>query len=113
MNWKTLTTEAGLLEAIEQSVTKPIVIFKHSTRCSISSVIKNRLEKADSPAEVDFYYLDLITYRNISNQIAEKFSVQHESPQVLVIRNKECVYDESHYGITMEDIIAESERSLP
>lgn len=113
MNWKTLNTETDLIEAIEQSVTKPVVIFKHSIRCSISSVIKNRLEKANQPEEIDFYYLDLITYRNLSNQIAENFLVHHESPQVLVIRNKECIYDESHYGITMEDIISEAERSLP
>ncbi len=112
MNWKILTTETDLLEAIEQSVTKPIVIFKHSTRCSISSVVKNRLEKALPPEGIDFYYLDLIAYRQLSNQIAEIMAVHHESPQVLLIKNKECIYDDSHYAISMDDILSAAEKSL-
>jgi bacillithiol system protein YtxJ len=53
---------------------------------------------------VDFYFLDLIQHRNISNKIAQEFSVFHESPQVLLIKNGECVYDESHSGISMDEI---------
>jgi bacillithiol system protein YtxJ len=83
---------------------KPQVIFKHSTRCSISSMAKGRLERSDVPKEADFYYLDLISYRQLSVRIAEEFHVHHESPQVLVIRNGKCVFDESHYSINMEDI---------
>ena len=65
---------------------------------------QNRLER-DTPAEnVDFYYLDLISYRELSAKIAEEFSVFHESPQVILIKNGECSYDESHSGINMDDI---------
>jgi bacillithiol system protein YtxJ len=106
MDWKVLRDEAELEEIIKRSVTRPQVIFKHSTRCSISSVAKGRLDRSDAPDDIDFYYLDLIGHRNISNKVSEIFNVHHESPQVLVIRNGECVYDESHMGINMKDILA-------
>jgi bacillithiol system protein YtxJ len=104
MDWKILNDTAQLEEIKKRSFEKTQVIFKHSTRCSISSVAKSRLEKAQAPENIDFYYLDLISYRNISNEVADKFSVYHESPQVLVIRNGECVYDESHMSISMNEI---------
>lgn len=106
MEWKVLRDENELNEIVKKSETLPQVIFKHSTRCSISSVAKNRLEKASAPSGADFYYLDIISYRSISNKIAERFMVHHESPQVLVIRNGNCIYDESHMGIRMSDIQA-------
>ena len=104
MNWKDLTEESQLSEIKEASKLRPQVIFKHSTRCSISAVAKSRLERGTPPSNVDFYFLDLIRNRPISNKIAEEFSVYHESPQVLLIKNGECVYDESHSGISMADI---------
>lgn len=104
MNWNVLTDELELQEIIRKSETRPQVIFKHSIRCSISSVAKGRLDRATPPPDVDFYYLDLVGYRNISNKVAELFKVHHESPQVLVIRNGNCIYDESHMGISMRDI---------
>lgn len=104
MDWKELREESELEEIVRSSETKPQVIFKHSTRCSISSVAKGRLERSKVPPGADFYYLDLISYRNISNKIAQIFGIHHESPQILVIKNGECIYDESHMGINMGDI---------
>ena len=104
MNWIEITNELQLEEVKSLSKTKPQLIFKHSTRCSISSMAKHRLEKVATPGEIDFYYLDLIKNRNISQKIAEEFDVSHESPQVLLIKNGKCVYDESHSGITMDEI---------
>lgn len=104
MDWKELREESDLEEVVRSSESKPQVIFKHSTRCSISSVAKGRLERSKVPPGADFYYLDLINYRNISNKIAQEFNVHHESPQILVIKNGECIYDESHMGINMGDI---------
>lgn len=108
MNWIELNNELQINEIKEKSVNKPQVIFKHSTRCSISSVAKNRLEKVDSPENTDFYYLDLIKYRSVSDKIASEFDVFHESPQILLIKNRECVYDDSHSGINMDDIKEQS-----
>lgn len=108
MNWIYLTNEEQLHQIKANSNTKPQVIFKHSTRCSISSMAKNRLERSGQPGELDFHFLDLIKYRSISNRIADDFKVYHESPQVLVIKNGECIYDESHSGIDMEEIVEQA-----
>jgi bacillithiol system protein YtxJ len=108
MNWIELNNEHQLEEIKEKSKNKPQVIFKHSTRCSISSMAKNRLDKSPDPKDVDFYFLDLIQYRNISNKIAETFAVPHASPQVLVIKNGKSVYDESHSSIRIDDILEEA-----
>jgi bacillithiol system protein YtxJ len=104
MNWISLTDMAQLDSINKNSFDTPQVIFKHSTRCSISSMALNRLEREEAPANTDFYYLDLIKYRDISNAIADQFNVYHESPQILVIKNGECIYDESHQGINMNEI---------
>jgi len=103
MTWINLTAEEQLQQIKLDSNTKPQVIFKHSTRCSISSMAKNRLEKT-TPPDINFYFLDLIKYRPISNRIAEEFDVYHESPQILIIKSGECIYDESHSGIDMKGI---------
>ncbi|HEY4206509.1 MAG TPA: bacillithiol system redox-active protein YtxJ [Puia sp.] len=104
MNWIALHSESQLEDIRRASALRPQVIFKHSTRCSTSALVKNRLERAAKPEDVDFYYLDLLNYRPVSNKIAESFRIHHESPQVLVIRNGECIYDESHLGISMDEI---------
>ena len=105
MNWKEFTSEEGLVEITKRSTEKPQVIFKHSTRCSISSMAKNRLERADEPQGIDFNYLDLIAHRNISVKIADTFDVKHESPQILIIKDGICIYDESHSAINMDEIV--------
>lgn len=105
MNWINITSVGQLDEIKEKSNTKPQLVFKHSIRCSISGMTKSRLERSQQPENIDFYYLDLINYRSISNKIAEEFNVWHESPQILLIKNGECVYDESHTAIRMDDIV--------
>ena len=105
MNWIDLTNEEQLERIKELSKQKAQVIFKHSTRCGVSSMAKNRLEKGPFTGNVDFYYLDLVRYRQLSNKIAEDFAVHHQSPQVLLIKNGDCVYEESHSGIIMAEIM--------
>lgn len=106
MNWINLEDEKQLDELINKSHVSPQVIFKHSTRCSVSSMAKNRLDKNNAPDGSNFYYLDLIKHRNLSNKISDYFEVRHQSPQVLVIINGKCVYNESHSGITFDEIDA-------
>ena len=105
MEWIHLTDEEQLSNIIEKSKEKAQVIFKHSNRCSISSVALQRLQKGKQPGETDFYFLDLIRHRQLSNKIAEVFKVRHESPQILVIKNAECVFIESHLSIDMHEIV--------
>jgi bacillithiol system protein YtxJ len=104
MPWIELNSAEQLSQIKELSRSRVQVIFKHSTRCSISQLAKNRLERNEKPATTDCYFLDLIKHRTLSNSIAEDFAVKHESPQVLLIKDMECVYDESQSGIQMADI---------
>lgn len=84
------------------------LIFKHSTRCSISMMAKRRFEMDwDSlPADMPVYFLDLIQHRDISNKIAQDFSVHHESPQMLVIKDGECILDQSHGSISVDEAMS-------
>jgi bacillithiol system protein YtxJ len=106
MNWIDLTSENQLSDIIAISQTQPVVIFKHSTRCSISVAAKGRLERNwnFSEHEITAFYLDLLNYRDISKKIADNFQVYHESPQLLLIKNGECTYSETHSGITVLDL---------
>ncbi|MCC8410724.1 bacillithiol system redox-active protein YtxJ [Mucilaginibacter sp. UR6-1] len=83
------------------------IIFKHSTRCSISMMAKKRfeLEWDDLPEEISLYFLDLIKYRDLSNQVAADFQVHHESPQMLLIKSGECILDQSHGGISVDEAL--------
>lgn len=106
MTWNTLNSSQGIDAIIERSHQVPCLIFKHSNRCSISFMAQKRLESTwDLPgSEVEPFYLDLISYRNISNEIASRFQVFHESPQILLIKNGECIHDASHLDISVDEI---------
>jgi len=103
VNWTELTDIAQLMEIETISNVKPVVIFKHSTRCSISRMALKQFEREyDLKDTVDAYFLDLIAHRDISNEIANKFNVYHESPQLILIRNGKAIYDVSHSDIDAE-----------
>jgi len=108
MNWIPLSNEAQLQSLLQQSADKPQVIFKHSNRCGISSMARGRLERAAAPGTVDFHMLDVIQHRSLSRQVADLLKVEHESPQVLLIKNGQCVFDASHTAISMDDIVENS-----
>jgi bacillithiol system protein YtxJ len=110
MNWNQLTDVAQLEEIKKESHHYPVLILKHSTRCSISATALGRLERSWKQEEVSDlkpYYLDLIAHRSISNKIAEEFDVWHESPQAIIIRNGESVFDASHFDIAFDEIKAQ------
>lgn len=111
INWKILETEAQLTEFFELSRRKPIAIFKHSTRCSLSSMVKSRLERSwdIDDNNIEMYYLDLLSYRNISNKIASIYNVEHQSPQLIVLNQGKVLYHKSHGDIdagVLKQIIA-------
>lgn len=103
--WNHLSSSAQLEEIRLKSQVQPCIIFKHSTRCSISSIAEQRLNNTESPStKAHYYFLDLLSYRPLSNAIAELFEVEHESPQVLLISKGNCVFDESHLGIDAAEL---------
>jgi bacillithiol system protein YtxJ len=107
MEWISLKDSRQLDEIVAESKIKPVLIYKHSTRCNISRTAFDRLERKWDVAvigDIKRYFLDLISYREISNRIAEIFQVEHHSPQILVISNGKSVLDLSHYEIDFEQI---------
>ncbi|PWK70039.1 bacillithiol system protein YtxJ [Mucilaginibacter oryzae] len=105
MNWISLETADQLLAIKKQEGYS--LIFKHSTRCSISMMAKRRFELDwdNLPENMPLYFLDLIKYRDLSNQVAQLFQVHHESPQLLLIKDGECILDQSHSGISVDETL--------
>lgn len=103
-DWTELVNQDQLEEICLCSESRPVVILKHSTRCSISRfVLKDLVHSWSLPAaEVPFFYLDLLNYRPISDEIAHRFQVVHQSPQLIVIRDRRCVFSETHDSISAE-----------
>ena len=106
MNWVALTKKEQLDQIKNDDSNETILIFKHSTRCSISSMALNRLERSWKTSEIAIstYLLDLISYRELSSQIEKEFGVYHESPQLILIKNGKAIYDASHMAISYNDI---------
>lgn len=107
MNWISLESADQLSEIKKHQ--GYCIIYKHSSRCSISFMVKRRIEMDadDLPENLPVYFLDLIKYRDLSNQIAQEFHVHHESPQLLLIKDGECILDQSHNGISIGEALAE------
>ena len=108
VNWIPLTDLEQLNEIVALSNEKPIVIFKHSTRCSVSRMalkqFENEFDVERLHGNVALYFLDLLEHRAISNEIATRFGVYHQSPQLLLIKNGKSVYDVSHDAIDAEEL---------
>lgn len=103
INWIPLTSLEQLDEIETASKDKQILIFKHSTRCSISRMALKQFEKEfDLDNKVNAYFLDLIAYRDVSNEIASRFNVVHQSPQLLLIKDGKSIYNASHSDIDAE-----------
>jgi len=99
--WVEITSTNQLNDLLHNVGQKPILLFKHSARCSISAMALNGFERNWSTGKelCDIYFIDLLKYRDVSNLVAELTGIHHQSPQVIVIKDKEIVYDESHSGI--------------
>ena len=105
MQWINLS-DRQQVDAIKQA-SGFSVIFKHSTRCSISRMALKQFERDyDLDETVDAFFLDLIEHRDVSNEIANRFNVYHESPQLILIKNGKAVYNVSHSDIDAEALKA-------
>ncbi|MEW5675740.1 bacillithiol system redox-active protein YtxJ [Flavobacterium enshiense] len=106
VNWEPLNELHQLEEIVKQSTEKPILIFKHSTRCSISRMALKQFENTfDFHDKITPYFLDLLEFRPVSNEIAALFDVTHQSPQLIVVKDGKAVYDASHSDIDSQDLI--------
>ncbi len=101
MQWQPLTSREQLDSILAGNT--PAAVFKHSTRCSISSMAKNRIERSDIPP-ISFYYLDLLSYRQVSDYIEQKLKITHQSPQLIVVKDNKVIYHASHNSIDIQDV---------
>lgn len=102
LEWNSLSRSSDLDSIIETSHNQQVVIFKHSTRCSVSSIVRSRLE-GQWPQNTSLVpmMIDVIADRHVSNSVAERFKVRHESPQMLLIEKGECRHHASHFDIDL------------
>lgn len=109
IKWLLLTDIQQLKQVDEFSKTKKVLLFKHSTRCSISSAALGRIErnwKTENENQLLAFYLDLIRYRDISDAIAERYGVIHQSPQALIISDGKCIFSQTHSAIRLEELLS-------
>lgn len=99
--WKNVESVDQLMEIAKTTFDKPVLLFKHSTRCSISAMALNSFERNWSSGNelCNLYFVDLLNYRDVSNKIAEITGITHQSPQVIVLKGSEIIYDASHSAI--------------
>jgi len=99
--WNILDKEEQIQDIVKESFERPVAIFKHSTTCGISHSAKSRLDNkfVELSDEVKLYYLDLLSYRSISNAIVRELGVIHQSPQIIILKNGEVIHTSSHYAI--------------
>ena len=105
VGWRPLTDFGQLNEIIDLSTEKPVLIFKHSTRCSISRMVLKQFENEfDLQDKVIPYFIDLLEFRNVSNEIAIRFGVTHQSPQIILVKDGKAVYNASHESIDIRKL---------
>jgi len=106
-NWNVLTDELEVEKIIEASREQPQLIYKHSPTCGICAMAKDKIEQGfgEISDKTGMYFVNVINARPASNAIEEKLQVRHESPQVLVLRNGECIWHTSHYSIKADTIL--------
>ncbi|HQQ97394.1 MAG TPA: bacillithiol system redox-active protein YtxJ [Cyclobacteriaceae bacterium] len=110
MKWLPLDSEDHLLRLRDLSETQPVLVFKHSTRCGISSTALSRLEREwNDSTPIQPYLLDLLKHRELSHGIAQLFNVEHQSPQVILIHHGNAIYNSSHLDIRYRDVIKAAE----
>lgn len=101
LSWKSLQSEAQLEDIIAQSNVRLQIIYKHSSSCGISSMVLRQLEKSltEFNSRADFHFLDLLSFRDVSNEVASRFQVLHQSPQLILLKNETVVAHDSHYDL--------------
>lgn len=110
--WNILNATSQLEEVDRISEEEPVVIFKHSTRCSISAASLGRFERSYNQEKVAFkpYFLDLISFRDVSNEISDRYDVKHESPQAILIKHGKAVTHSSHMNISYDELNEEARK---
>lgn len=103
VNWHPLTRMEQLEQMEKESAEQPVALFKHSTSCGVSAFVRRNLEtslKDGGEGSSKLYFLDLLAHRDISNEVARRWGVQHESPQLIILQDGKVVDHASHSSIS-------------
>ena len=99
-NFSRITEVAELESLIDRSKQGPVVIFKHSLTCPISASAFEKMQRYEGAVDL----VEVQRARALSNEIAQRLGVRHESPQIIVVRNGQVLWDASHFKITAEAV---------
>ena len=105
MHWIHLTDEDQLQKIIVRSQEKPQVIFKYTPGVYLSEIIFQRFQENCCPEHIDFHFLDVLVHANISEKVSGTFSVSHQCPQIIVVKDGECIFEASGAKISLEEIM--------
>lgn len=105
MRWESISDTESLQTIIANSEVKPQLLFKHSSRCFISTIVRSKFDDANDPELIDYLHIDVLSSRSLSSLIAKHFGIQHESPQAILVFKGDCVLDESHQSIDPAEFI--------
>ncbi|MGB1219643.1 MAG: bacillithiol system redox-active protein YtxJ [Flavobacteriales bacterium] len=92
-------------EHLESLLEGTTVFFKHSPRCFISRSVKSSFEAKAQIFDFNYYLINVIDQRDLSNLLAKHTQVVHQSPQLIVVKNKTCLHHSSHEGILASDVL--------
>jgi bacillithiol system protein YtxJ len=115
MKWDSITSMQQVDTLLEESKQKLILFFKHSTRCSISAQALAKIERQWTEEWNKFAklaYLDILKYREVSNYVSQKLNVEHQSPQLLVVKEGVCIFNSSHNAINLHDVSDQIKKSI-
>ena len=107
---KEITSIDELNDCLESTSERPVFVFKHSTRCPISSGANSRVakflegKKDENGGVPEFYLLKVVESRAVSNALAEQLGVAHQSPQLILIDKGRSVWNTSHHNINADNI---------
>lgn len=100
-----LVREDELDALVVRSSTRPVLIFKHSPTCGTSYFALDELSAWGQEQDAaDVHLVDVIAHRVVSNEIARRFGVRHQSPQVLLVRDGRVLWHASHYSVTAASV---------
>ena len=100
-----LQKDQDLEHLLERSKTDPVLIFKHSTQCSISMQAYEEFTNfADGAGQLPCGIVLVIENRKLSNAIADRFGVRHQSPQAILIKDGQVVWHASQWSITSDSL---------
>ena len=99
-----IDSETILEQASAHSMREPVVLFKHSVMCGISHRARREIEQLTQDDDPPVYEVVVQDARSLSKKIASEFAIRHQSPQVIVLHQRQPIFDASHGRVTAKAV---------